>query len=185
MTGRRRRRAAQVAGSAWPTGLREGQSGCTAQGASQPDRRRPRSNRGRGAARPAGARERPLQGSPDLSPTYSASAPWTRGRSHRSGPPGARRPRRAAGSERRNPTSVCTMRSRAHSCRHRGKKGREEGETLSQAMTVCEGLFRASFSGDPGALLLGPLSRRLEGGFLTREFPAKFFLFLQFGICMR
>ena len=28
-------------------------------------------------------------------------------------------------------------------------------------MTVCGGLFRVSFSGDPGALLPGPLSRRL------------------------
>lgn len=32
---------------------------------------------------------------------------------------------------------------------------------MSQAMTVCGGLFRVSFSGDPGALLPGPLSRRL------------------------
>lgn len=107
----------------------------------------------RRAARPAAARERPLSHILRLRTVDAWSQPQV-------GAAGCAAPRPRAGRERRNPTSVCTMRSRAHSCRHRGKKGREEGETLSQAMTVCGGLFRVSFSGDPGALLPGPLSRR-------------------------
>lgn len=147
-TGKQRRGSAQVAGSAWPPagGRAERSQG---PGRGDVDRRRPRSNGG--AARPAAARERPLARILRLRTADAWSQPQV-------GAAGCAAPRPRARRERRNPTSVCHALA-GPQLQAQGEERRGGGEALSQAMTVCGGLFRVSFSGDPGALLLAPLRR--------------------------
>lgn len=78
---------------------------------------------------------------------------------------GRGRPVRGAPAEqpgaRRNPTSVCTMRSQAHSCRHRGKKGRKEGGDLVTGDDSLRRALSCLLFWRPRRPPPGPLSRRL------------------------